>query len=313
MKSIYITASPGISLPAEFATAVVPDQDIACPPDKAGIALPANPETECIGNHHDTRERHRLSSLFSGFEGISLKGMEETKAQLMSRIESKHVMTLVQCRKLVSVLAGSYRVLEIEGNRVGRYVTMYYDTPDFRSYNEHHNGKKNRFKIRLRHYNSSDETFIEVKKKNNKGQTDKSRMKTTWTMDGFLPEQEDFLHSALPYDCHAFHPVVRTVYDRITLVSEDSPERITLDTGISFNDSRRTVSFPDLVIGEIKYEKGVKNTPALRAIHAMGIRKRSFSKYCIGASLLYDRLKRNHFKENLLFISRLDQQVGVPC
>lgn len=313
MKSISTAASTGISLPVIPATAALPDQGIAGPPENTGTALPVNHETEYYGLPHDTRERPGLSSLVRGFEEISLKGMEAAKAQLLSRVESKHVMTLAQCQKLVNVLAGSYRVLEIEGNRAGKYVTMYYDTPDFRSYNEHHNGKKNRFKLRMRHYDSSDETFLEVKMKNNKGQTDKSRMKTSWTTDGFSPDQEEFLQTVLPCDCHAFRPVVRTVYDRITLVSKDTPERITLDTGISFDDGRCTVSYPDLVIGEIKHEKGAKNSPAQRAIHEMGVRKRGFSKYCTGAALLYERLKRNHFKENLLFIARLDCGGGALC
>jgi hypothetical protein len=261
----------------------------------------------------DPDDRSALRLLINDCESISLSGLEETKAQLMTRVECKHLMTLGQCKKIVHALTGSYRVLEIQEKRVGRYETMYYDTPAFLSYFQHHNGKANRYKLRLRHYDSSDETYLEVKKKDNKGSTEKSRMKTFWSQDGFLPDQVEFLQSALPFDCRAFHPVITTVYNRFTLVSATSPERITFDTDISFDDGEHMIAYPDLVIGEIKYEKGTKNSPALRALHAMGIRKRGFSKYCIGVSLLYDRLKHNRFKENLLFLSRLSTGGSVPC
>ncbi len=268
-------------------------------------------EGSCPG--HEPHDRSALSPLIDEFEGISLTGLEETKAQLLTRQESKHLMTLRQCRDLVKALVGSYRVLEIQGTRIGRYDTMYYDTPSFLSYLQHHNGEGNRYKLRLRHYDSSGETYLEVKKKTNKGSTEKRRVKTTWSSTGFLPEQAEFLHSALPYDCRAFHPVIMTVYNRLTLVSAGSPERLTFDTGISFHDGQRMISYPDLVIAEIKHEKGTKNSPALQTIHAMGIRKRAFSKYCIGVSLFFERLKHNRFKQNLLVLSRIANRGGVPC
>jgi hypothetical protein len=249
----------------------------------------------------------------SEFESISLSELEESKAQLLTRVESKHLMTIRQCRELVRKLARSYRVLEIQDIRIGRYETMYYDTPLFLTYLQHHNRQGNRYKLRMRHYDTSDETYLEVKKKDNKGSTEKSRMKTSWSSSEFLPEQVEFLKSAFPFNCQSFHPVLWTVYERLTLVSKESPERITLDTGIAFSDGQRVISYPRLVIGEIKCEKGVKHSPALLALHELGIRKRTFSKYCIGVSLLYNWLKHNRFKENLLYVNKLSRGGGVPC
>jgi len=260
----------------------------------------------------DTDTCPALSSVVDDIESISLPELEETKARLLTRVESKHLMTIRQCRELVHALAGSYRVLEIRGKRIGRYETLYYDTPSFLTYLQHHNRKGNRYKLRLRHYNTSNETYLEVKKKNNKGSTEKRRIRTSWSAPGFMPEQLAFLQSAFPFDCQSFRPVLWTVYDRLTLVSKKSPERITLDTGITFGDGQRVVSYPDLVIAEIKYEKGVKNSPVFQVLHTLGVRKRAFSKYCIGVSLLYHWLKHNRFKENLLFLGRLSKG-GVPC
>lgn len=254
-----------------------------------------------------------LSSVIMGCESTSLSELEETKAQLLTRVESKHLMTRGQCRALVRNLADTYRILEIQGIRIGRYETMYYDTPSFLTYLAHHNRKGNRYKLRIRHYDTTDETYLEVKKKNNKGSTEKSRIRTSWSPSGFSPGQVEFLRAAFPYDCRGFHPVLWTVYNRCTLVSKTSPERITLDCGITFGAGQQVISYPDLVIGEIKYEKGVKNSPALLALHAMSIRKRAFSKYCIGVSLLYSWLKHNRFKENLLFLSKLSGGGRAAC
>ncbi|MFA5296002.1 MAG: polyphosphate polymerase domain-containing protein [Methanoregulaceae archaeon] len=254
-----------------------------------------------------------LSTLVSGLEPVSLSGMEDMRAQLLTRVESKHLMTLGVCRELVEAIADSYRVLAIRGTRIGNYMTMYYDTPSFLTYLEHHNGKGNRAKLRLRYYASSGETYLEVKKKNNKGATEKSRFRTSWKTGGFGPEERDFLRSAFPHDSQAFHPVLTTMYHRLTLVSNQSPERVTFDTGISFSVGQKVLSYPEFVIGEVKYEKGMKNSPALQALHAMGLRKRGFSKYCIGVSLLYDGVKHNRFKPKLLALSRYAPAGGVPC
>lgn len=275
-------------------------------------AIEGSPENPCMRNGPDGSEPDLLSALRE-FESISLSGVAEAKARLMNRVESKHLMTAGQCGRVIRAIAGSYRVLEVHGIRIGRYETRYYDDSSFTTYIQHHNGKGNRYKLRLRRYESSGETYLEVKKKNNKGSTEKRRIRASWSSAGFLPEEEQFLKAAFPYDCHEFRPVLVTVYDRLTLVSEESPERITFDLGLSVGDGHRSISYPGLVIGEIKREKSVKNSPAQSAVRSMGIRERAFSKYCIGVSLLYDRQKHNRFKPNLLFISGLSTGSCRPC
>lgn len=254
-----------------------------------------------------------LPSVVREFEGITLAEVAETKTQLLSRVESKYLMTIGQCRRLIRMISGSYRVLEVHNSRIGRYETRYYDDDAFTTYIQHHNGKGNRYKLRLRHYESSGETYLEVKKKSNKGSTEKRRIRTSWSKPGFLPEEERFLKSAFPYDCREFRPVLVTAYDRLTLVSTEFSERITFDIGISFENGPQSISYPGLVIGEVKREKSAKNTPAQSAIRSMGIQERAFSKYCIGVSLLYGRLKHNRFKPNLLFISGLSPGGRRSC
>ena len=254
-----------------------------------------------------------LQALVNSIEGISLNELDVMKARLMTRMESKHLMTIRQCRELVQEISDSYRVLEVRDTKFSRYETMYYDNNSFINYIQHHNGKGNRYKLRYRHYESSGDSFLEVKKKTNKGTTEKTRIKTSWPASGFQPEEEEFLKSAFPYDFREFHPVISTRYYRFTLVSRDTPERITFDTCISFGSGQSSVSYPGLVIGEIKYEKGVRHSPACSVLRSMGIRKRGFSKYCTGVSLHYDSVKHNRFKENLLIISRITSGGYAVC
>ena len=265
------------------------------------------------GPAHCAGPGSRMLSATRDFGSISLKGLEEAKAGLLSRVESKHLMTFEQCLGLLGELTNSYLVLEVNNSRITRYKTLYYDTPSFLTFLQRHNGKGNRYKLRIRRYDSSKETYLEVKKKTSKGTTEKSRIRTLWTKTGFSPEQEEFLESAFPYDYREFFPVVKTVYDRLTLVSTKSPERITLDSNISFLSGQEQKTYPGLVIVEIKHEKGIRASPALSALHTLGIRKRGFSKYCIGVSLLYDRVKHNRFKQNLLLLSKLDSVRCQAC
>ena len=265
------------------------------------------------GPTHCAGPGSRMLTATRDFGSISLKGLEEAKAGLLIREESKHLMTFDQCLDLLAELPDSYCVLEVNNSRITRYETLYYDTPAFLTFLQHHNGKGNRYKLRIRRYDSSKETYLEVKKKTSKGTTEKSRVRTWWTTAGFTPEQEEFLEAAFPYDYREFFPVVKTVYDRLTLVSTKSPERITLDSNISFLSGQEQKTYPGLVIVEIKHEKGIWASPALSALHTLGIRKRGFSKYCIGVSLLYDRVKHNRFKQNLLLLSKLDSVRCQAC
>lgn len=247
------------------------------------------------------------------FDAISLSKLDETGARLLNKVESKYLMTVGQCMDFLTGISDLYRVLEVRNTRIGRYETIYFDNDSFITYLQHHNRKGTRYKLRYRHYESSGETYLEVKKKSNKDVTEKQRLMTSWPATGFLPEEKEFLKSEFPFDYREFNPVLMTVYDRFTLVSIRSPERITLDVGVLFNNGQRSISFPELVIAGIKHERGVKNSPALSALHEMHIRRQGFSKYCIGPSLLYDWLKNNRFVTKHLFLSRLFPGGFVPC
>ena len=288
-----IPAIPAIpSSPATTAnTACVMPQDNISTKDKT-----ANPE-----------KMLKLRSLQAEmFERISL---EETnkKASLLDRIESKYLLSGAQYAGLLGELAGSYSVLEAYGTTVSSYVTSYYDDDGYTLYYQHHNGHSDRYKLRMRHYLSSGESYLEVKHRTNRGATLKSRINTDGIGDGEITR---FLTEKFPYEISGFRPVLTTVYTRMTLVSDEGSERITFDTDLRFiGADGRSYDCGDLIIAESKHER-LANTPAQKKMKELSVRKASFSKYCVGTALLNRGLKRNRFKPKLLYLSRAAGMTG---
>jgi hypothetical protein len=253
---------------------------------------------------------NKISNIIDNFQKITLEEINDSGASLLNRKESKYLMTTEQCLLLISELSGKYRVFEIDNSRMSRYETIYYDNDAFLTYHQHHNGRSDRYKLRIRHYLSSGESYVEVKHKKNTGVTVKKRIKTDESLIVAENEQKMFLKNTFPYDINDFHPVLTTEYLRVTLVSNNYTERITLDADLSFKNNNKDKSCAGLVIGEVKRDKAIRNSDAMSTIKQIGIRESGFSKYCIGVALLYDNLKHNRFKPKLLYASKL--LGGIP-
>lgn len=124
------------------------------------------------------------------------------------------------------------------------------------------------------------------------GLTKKVRIQT----DRFLTRIEEgikeFISGNMPYDPDEFTPKIFNTYNRITLVAPDFSERITLDFDLTYRHEEQCIRLPNVVIAEIKTEKKLRSSILSLLMHQMMIRPTSFSKYCIGISLLYDDVKK---------------------
>lgn len=181
---------------------------------------------------------HSLDIL-NKFDPITLKEMDSVK--LMNRTDTKYTFNRAQFDEVLKEILKDYRVLEIEGKRVSRYKTLYYDTDDYALYTRHHNGELNRYKIRHRSYLESNIGFLEVKFKSNKGRTVKDRIKKKEVPFIWESETETFLKEMLPFNPHDLKPVIWVNYSRLTLVNKTSAERLTIDLDLEFeqNDVKR--------------------------------------------------------------------------
>ena len=191
-----------------------------------------------------------------------------------------------------------YSILEIDGRRRFTYDTLYFDTPERQLYLDHHNGKLNRFKLRIRHYRETGDSFLEVKKKNNRERTIKNRLPLT-SQTVASSRVVPFLEEQLGRPVAGMLPALFVGYRRMTFMSARGTERITVDTGLGFHsaDRRSGLCLPDVAVFEVKYDRKVPYSPFLERLGQLGCRPVQFSKYCIGTSLLFGHeCKTNRFK-----------------
>ena len=237
------------------------------------------------------------------FGSISLEEMDSVK--LLDRVDTKFAFHCDQLPGILEELRPFYRILSVNRSRITRYETCYFDTPDLKFYQQHHNGKLNRWKIRDRRYVGSDQCYFEIKFKNNKGRMIKDRIRIkelSGTIDG---SSSAFLTKKTPFLPGMLRPVLTVLYDRITLVGINFDERLTIDTRLSFRAAGEERSFPKVVIAEIKQQK-TSRSPFLSLMHQHHIRKLAVSKYCLGVASMFRDVKKNNFNIKLRHINNLN-------
>ena len=243
------------------------------------------------------------TSKLSGFASISLEEMNGVS--LLKRVDTKFLTTSSELSKLLPFLYSDYQILEIDGNRLMNYSTLYFDTKDFRCYMEHHNGKAKRHKIRIRRYVESDICFLEVKEKQNSGMTNKVRCSIEDFESDLSPKSKKFIEKATKKEWE-LEPALHNYFKRFTLVNTQRSERVTIDTGIEYKTNSTAKQFKNVVVIEVKQEKQNTRTPIYSTLKSNRIRTVSFSKYCMGIANIFEGVKSNKFKELNLKINQLN-------
>ncbi len=235
------------------------------------------------------------------FNSITLSEMDEVK--LMNRTDTKFVFKRSDLAEILGVLKKEYRVLNVENHLVSSYKTLYYDTPDFKFFMDHHNGRGNRFKVRIRNYIESDLYFLEIKNKY-KERTIKSRISVEAFELQLSEKSASYVHRVMGEET-ILEAKLWNGFERISLVNIESKERLTFDLGITFTWEDVNHSLEHVVIAELKQEKANRESVFYSLMKKSGIRPSGLSKYCIGAVALYPNLKYNNFKEKLILIDKL--------
>ncbi|MEN9699108.1 MAG: hypothetical protein RLZZ301_306 [Bacteroidota bacterium] len=238
------------------------------------------------------------------FDPIDLREMADVN--LMNRVDTKFAFRQDDLLRFMPLLSADYRALKVEGTMLPHYESLYFDDSDFSFFKDHHNGKGDRFKVRVRKYVESNIYFLEIKHKV-KGRTDKRRILTADFNEIQNEKERDFLKRQLQND-QQLVPTMWNAFQRITLVSKTSKERLTLDFNISFHMEGVRRDFKQLVIAELKQEQLDRNSPFYRLMKAERIRPYRLSKYCIGSVEIYgkEKLKFNRFKKKLLFLNKIN-------
>ncbi|MGB0888059.1 MAG: polyphosphate polymerase domain-containing protein [Vicingaceae bacterium] len=250
-----------------------------------------------------------LNNAINELSPLTLKELDRVKLQ--NRTDTKFVFNASLLPIILHEIADYYSILEIDGKRTNSYQTLYYDTDDFKSYIQHHNGKANRIKVRFRKYIESDLNFLEVKFKNNKGRTIKARTKTNEIETSLTDFTKQFIadNSYSFYENKEVGPVLWNNFTRLTLAHKTKNERLTIDLNLKFESfsKKDKTTIEHITIAEVKQEKASSNSDFIKAIRKHHIRSSSMSKYCVGTALLNKNLKQNNFKERILKINKLKQ------
>ena len=258
-----------------------------------------------------------MTDILTNYQPITLEEMSGIR--LMNRTDTKFVTNIATLRKLLKLAIWQYRAQEIDGKRLARYYTMYFDTPDMQMYTCHHSGHANRQKLRIRSYVDSGLNFLEVKTKNNHKRTRKKRT-TMFDFDPLAParniafdshddnfkEYDSFLRENLWYKPEIMEEAIENRFNRITLVNNNKTERLTIDTDLCFHNihTGNDCSLPELAIIELKRD-GLVPSPILSLLNELRIKPLGFSKYCIGTALTNPDIRQNRFKQRLHALGKL--------
>jgi hypothetical protein len=94
-------------------------------------------------------------------------------------------------------------------------------------------------------------------------------------------------------------------YRRMTFVSKNSEERLTIDTKLTFIDENQTVPVHGLVIAEVKQGSARDKSEFVNLMRHYHVKQKSISKYCLGVISLNEKIKKNNFKPTLLYLQKL--------
>jgi hypothetical protein len=225
--------------------------------------------------------------------------------KLQNRMDTKYILSKAQLALLLEEIKEEQFVLEIDNTRVFNYKTIYFDTPDFQFYKDHHNGCVNRIKVRSREYVESNLSFYEIKRKLFGIRTDKQR-KIIPAIYHEVPLED---YNLIQYKRLNNKPIEKKLtnhFKRITLTNKKFTERITIDLEIGFDNGKKQIQLSELVVIEVKQGKADVFSNTIQMLKKLRVHESSFSKYVIGVSLLEENIKHNNFKPILLKLNKIE-------
>lgn len=223
----------------------------------------------------------------------------------IDRCDTKFLLSQGKLLALLASLRRDYRVLDVGGVRLHRYRTLYFDTAGFDLYRRHQRSSRSAVKVRSRQYVDSGRSFFELKRKIGPRRTVKERTETPDIVTELTAAEGSFIAARARVDTERLQPTIWNRFERITLMSKTSPERVTLDVGVHFDIRTGAIRIPGVVVGELKQERLDRTSAFFGHMRSLGSRPTGFSKYCVGAALLYPQLKRGQVRPKLRMLAKL--------
>lgn len=248
----------------------------------------------------------RFDAQIDGLAAVGLADVEELSSQ--ARFDQKFLISVDALQRLIEPLSAHLAVLEVAGERSVTYSSRYFDTPDLRTYHDHRQGRRRRFKVRTRHYGDPGASMLEVKCKGKRGQTVKYRRPHTALSPDVLNDDGVVFVAASLASHYGFGAPggmvasAQTRFVRTTFVDLEGGERLTVDRSLVVAGSPRSngthIAFNEAYA--IVESKSVSRHPrARRALSVAGARPGRLSKYCMGVVALHDNIAGNRWRRSL--------------
>ncbi len=253
----------------------------------------------------------KLDSILERFKTVGLDDVSGVK--LMNRVDRKFWFPSAKLEYLLEQLIPCYDILKIDGKCMIGYQTIYLDTSDNQMYLHHHNGFRDRYKVRRRKYETSELGFFEIKRKTNKQRTIKRRIEIPFHEGPLTETETQFLMENSPYSQLNPKPVLFNRFYRISLANKQKNERCTIDFQLTVGNCKEKISLESLAIIELKQGNLLQYSPLLAFLKKSQIRNKGLSKYCTGRALLEPELKSNRFKHQLFHLEKKINNNQLLC
>lgn len=228
------------------------------------------------------------------------------KIKLMNRVDKKFLTNKEGLLEVLSFAQQDYFAQEVEGKRIARYRTTYWDDDEHGFYIMHQNGHQPRLKVRVRTYeDSNDLTYLEIKRKDNKGKTHKKRTPVKSQTEVAESGGDDFLFQNAGIKLTNLHACLQNHFKRITLVNKGMTERLTIDFDIEYTnfETKNVANSGNLVVIELKRD-GMVYSPINDVLTNLHIHTGGYSKYIIGSFMTNPNLKGNLIKPKFVQIKK---------
>lgn len=228
------------------------------------------------------------------------------RGSLLTRTDRKYALSTADAAMTLELVdPATTRVLVIDGVQNLGYTSVYLDSADLDTFRLAARGRRRRFKVRTRRYESNGAAFLEVKTRFRE-QTVKHRLPGEYLDQGRLDETgaafvAETLRGAGVRNVAVgeLTPSLRVDYRRVTLFHEPTASRVTIDTGLTWWDVRteRWLSRPDLAIIETK--SAGRPAGMDRLLWSLGHRPDGISKYATALAAMHPQLPSNKWRRVL--------------
>lgn len=249
-----------------------------------------------------------LSPDLAALGGLAPVSLDEimAAADLQTRRDRKYLVPSPLVAELLADVGPGARVLTIDGSRLFRYESVYFDTVDLVSYLGAARRRPRRFKVRTRSYLDSGTCMLEVKVRDGRNRNVKHRTPYDVERRAELGDAgREFVAGFEQPAAFAdrLQPTLVTSYDRATLALADSRARVTVDVDVAWSDGARTAAMALRRLALVETKTAGQPCAVDRALWRLGFRPVTISKYCTGLAALtpelpankWNRVLRRHF------------------